>query len=126
MILLVDDDPFLLEALSDRLQLSLPDVQVVTCDRPEAALELLQRQRFAVLITDIRMPGMDGMALLRAAKAMRPELCVIVMTAFTDVHQDQVTAAGGMALLKKPFSGASLIDTVQSALDQSSLDDIPC
>ena len=120
MILLVDDDPFVLEALSDRLHLSLPDVPVTTCDRPEAALHLLHKERFTVLITDIRMPGMDGMALLRAAKAVRPDLPVIVMTAFTDVHPDQVLAAGGMALLKKPFSGTALIKTVQAALNQSS------
>ena len=120
MILLVDDDPFVLEALYDRLRLSLPDVPVTTCDRPEAALHLLHNEHFTVLITDIRMPGMDGMALLRAAKAVRPDLLVIVMTAFTDVHQDQVLAAGGMALLKKPFSGTALIKTVQAALNQSS------
>ena len=119
MILLVDDDPFVLEALAERLQLSLPDVPVRTCDRGDCALELLHQEHVGVLVTDIRMPGMDGMALLRKAKAIRPALPVIVMTAFTDVHPDQVLAAGGMALLRKPFSGTALIDTVQSALNQS-------
>ena len=42
------------------------------------------------------------------------------MTAFTDVHPDQVLAAAGMALLKKLFSGTALIDTVQSVLNQFS------
>ena len=120
MILLVDDDPFVLKALLERLQISLPDVPVQTCDRPEAALELLHKEHLGVLATDIRMPGMDEMVLLRIAEAIRPALSVIVMTAFTDTHPDQVLAAGGMALLKKLFSGTVLGDTVQSALNQSS------
>ena len=118
MILHVDDDPFGLEALSEWLQPSLPDVPVQTCDRPDAALELLHKEHLDVLVTDIRMPGMDGMVLLR--KAIRSALSVIVMTAFTGVHPDQVLAAGGMALLRKPFSGTALIDTVQSVLNQFS------
>ena len=120
MILLVDDDPFVLKALLERLQISLSDVPVQTCDRPDAALELLHQEHLDVLMTDTRMPGMDGMVLLRMAKAIRPALPVIVMTIFTDAHPDQVLAAGGMALIKKLFSGTALIDTVRSAPNQSS------
>jgi len=85
-ILLVDDDVFAREAIANFLVTAL-DHQVVQSDSADEALTLFQNDDYAVVITDIRMPGMSGLDLLKEIKS-RPggeQICVILVTGFSDL-----------------------------------------
>ncbi|MEO7274997.1 MAG: response regulator, partial [Vicinamibacterales bacterium] len=83
-VLVVDDERSMRELLA--IVLKRDGYDVLLAENGRAALELLRRQRVDVLITDIRMPGMNGVDMLREAKRIDPELTSIVMTAFTSTE----------------------------------------
>ena len=91
---------------------------VEACDEPEA-LQTLQSARPALVLTDLKLPGGDGLAVLRAAKELDPELPVIVMTAYGSI-QDAVTAMreGAMDFLAKPVDPDHLLLLVERAIAQ--------
>src|SRR5690606_17501107 len=101
-ILLVDDDPGLLKVLSVRLQRQGYDVK--TAESGKRALAALPAYKPHVVITDMRMDGMDGLALFDAIRAREPTLPVIVLTAHGTIP-DAVGASqrGVLAYLTKPF-----------------------
>jgi two-component system response regulator HydG len=119
-VLLVDDEASILEALAKVL--AKEGLHVVTAERGQDALEVLRRQPVAVMVTDLRMPGMSGTDLLRAAKAITPEVEVIVMTAYGTV-EDAVEAMkhGAYDFVAKPLKRAAVIAAVSKALDKASL-----
>ena len=116
VILLVDDDPFILESTLDRIRAVLSDVTVETAARGDDALARLQLRRFDLLLTDVRMPGLDGLSLLRAARALQPDLSVFLLTSFPDIDAAHAQAAGAQGLLRKPFSAEALITAIRSGL----------
>src|SRR5437762_6956835 len=79
-VLIVDDERSMRELLS--IVLRRDGYEVLTAEDGAAAVELLKKQRFDILITDIRMPQLNGVDLLREAKRIAPDLVSIVMTAF--------------------------------------------
>jgi two-component system nitrogen regulation response regulator GlnG len=86
----------------------------------ETAQRALKKAEPALLICDVRLPGVDGLALLRATKAARPHLPVIVMSAFTDVATTAAAYREGAAdYLPKPFDLAHALASVQRALSES-------
>ena len=103
-ILVADDEPGLREFMADALEL---DGHVVA-QAPDgrAAAKLLDERGFDVVITDLKMPGMDGMALLRKVRAEQPEIEVIVMTAHGTVDTAvEAMKLGAFEYLQKPLSG---------------------
>src|SRR5688572_3525777 len=102
-ILIVDDEPRLGDALQRALELE--GHQAAYFSDPEAALRALRARPFDVLLTDLVMPVIDGLELMRRAKRIRPTCEVVVMTAFATV--DTARAAlkrGAVDYLTKPFS----------------------
>lgn len=100
-ILVVDDDESVLAALADELA---PSFDVTCAGGGEQALGLLQRERFDLLLSDVRMPGMDGVSLLRRAKEVDPSMMQVLLTAYAD--EDASAAArepGGAYKLQKPW-----------------------
>jgi two-component system sensor histidine kinase/response regulator len=79
-VLIVDDDLALLEALPEALRLRLGGVSVDTADSGAAALERITEQEYDAIVTDIKMPGMDGLTLLREIKARRPDTPTLIIT----------------------------------------------
>src|SRR5688500_15378423 len=77
-VLVVDDEASILDALGKVLEKE--EMNVVVAHNGHEALDVLRRQRIDVMITDLRMPGMGGDDLLKAAKAIVPDVEVIVMT----------------------------------------------
>ncbi len=115
---LVDDDRAVRFVLATALRdAGLEVTEYVDAERAEQALA---HARPDVLLTDVRLPGTDGLALLRATKAAHPELPVIVMSAFTDVA---TTAAayreGAIDYLPKPFDLAEAVATVRRAASEA-------
>lgn len=123
-ILLVDDDPDLLRLLS--LRLGAAGYTVVVADSGEEALARLPSVRPQLVITDLRMGGMDGLALFDAIHRQHPSLPVILLTAHGSIP-DAVTATnrGVFGFLSKPFNGKVLLAEVERALTQPDLAPLP-
>jgi len=114
-ILLVDDDPSLLKVLSIRLQRQGYDVK--TAESGKRALAALPGYKPHVVITDMRMDGMDGLALFDAIHAREPTLPVIVLTAHGTIPDAvDATQRGVFAYLTKPFERAQLIEIIERAI----------
>ena len=114
-ILLVDDDPDLLKLIS--LRLASVGYRVRTADSGEAALGALAVARPGVVITDLRMPGIDGLQLFEAIHREHPALPVIILTAHGTIP-DAVSATqrGVFGFLTKPFDSQELLQKVAAAL----------
>ena len=114
-ILLVDDDPDLLKLIS--LRLTSAGYRVRTADSGEAALAALAVARPGAVITDMRMPGIDGLQLYDAIHRQQPTLPVIILTAHGTIP-DAVSATqrGVFAFLTKPFDSQELLQKVASAV----------
>jgi two-component system sensor histidine kinase/response regulator len=95
-ILIVDDDPALLEALPAALRLRMDGIEVDTCESGALALELIEAVDFDAVVSDIKMPGMDGLTLLREVKALRPRTPTLLITGHGD-HELAVQALRGCA-----------------------------
>jgi two-component system response regulator FlrC len=103
-ILVADDEPGLREFVADALELDEHDV--VSAADGKAAAKLLDERSFELLVTDLKMPGLDGMALLRKVRAEQPEVEVIVMTAHGTVDNAvEAMKLGAFEYLQKPLSG---------------------
>ena len=118
-ILIVEDDKVLAEALEDML--SLASYEVVVVNEATAALALLNRQSFSLVLSDVHMPGMDGHDLLRRIKALHPETPVLLMTAYATVEKAvEAIREGAVDYMVKPFEADVLITTVaRYALNES-------
>src|SRR5436305_653830 len=114
-ILLVDDDPDLLKLIS--LRLTSAGYSVRTADSGETALAALAVSRPAAVITDLKMPGIDGMQLFDAIHRQHPALPVIILTAHGTIP-DAVSATqrGIFGFLTKPFDSQELLQKVAAAV----------
>ena len=83
-LLLVDDEPDILETVELLVQVRMPEVQVATASNGLAALEVLKQGPFDVVLTDYKMPGMDGAALVQQVRVLWPRTRVLMFTAFMD------------------------------------------
>src|SRR3989449_5907577 len=119
-LLVADDDPGLRESLQRTL--SRAGHQVVLAPNGRAALEQLQGGGVDLVLTDLKMPGISGIELLRAAKALAPDVDVILITAFGTV-EEAVSAMkdGAYDFITKPFRGDQLLKLVAKALERRSL-----
>lgn len=114
-VLLVDDDPGLLRLVTLRLEAAGFEVDAV--ESAEAALGRLAQAPMDVVVTDLRMAGMDGMALFRHLRESMPTLPVIIITAHGTIP-DAVAATreGAWGFVTKPFDSAELVDMVTAAV----------
>jgi len=119
-ILVVDDDPGLLRLLTIRLRSQKYEVEPVAS--ASAALEVVSRFRPDLVVTDLRMAGMDGIGLLKELQRRWPGLNVILLTAHGTIP-DAVfaTQAGAVAFLTKPVEKERLLEEVRKALRTSGL-----
>jgi DNA-binding NtrC family response regulator len=115
-ILLVDDEPSVLSVLSNLMKGKGFEIQ--PCLGGEKAMDLLNKQGFDLMITDIRMEPVDGMELLRAAKSQHPYMSVIVLSAVGSVETAvEAMKEGAFDYATKPFKVDELMLTVQRALE---------
>ena len=103
-VLLVDDDHRLLLGLCELLAVEMPDVLVTTASYAEAAIGLVQQQDYDAIVSDIRVPDMDGLTLMGKIHESRPDIPIILMTAQTH-HEVGLRALkeGAYAFLPKPI-----------------------
>jgi two-component system, NtrC family, response regulator HydG len=119
-LLVADDDPGLRESLERTL--TREGYRVVLASDGRAALERVQAGGVDLIVTDLRMPGLTGLELLRAAKAIMPDVDVILLTAFGTVEEAvQAMKDGAYDFLTKPFRREQLIKLVDKALERRDL-----
>ena len=107
-ILIVDDEPIKRSVLED--ELSAAGYSVVTAGSPLEAESVLEKTFFNVILTDLRMPGEDGLTFLRGLKRKNPAQAVIVMTAYATVETAvEAMKLGAFDYIQKPFSAAEFI-----------------
>ncbi len=119
-ILVVEDEELMRSIL--RQLLENEGFQVLTADRAENALDIYSQNDVALILTDIKMPGIDGIELLDRLKSVDAEAIVIIMTAYSSI--DSAIAAlrkGAYDYITKPFVNEDLLQTVKNAVRQREL-----
>lgn len=120
-ILIVDDEPASLLALSEALRHRLPQVVVDTATTAAPALTLIADTDYDVIICDVIMPGMDGIALLKEAQRRRPETVVVMVTAGGSEREHQALYHGAYAFIEKPLEIDRLTSVIGLALQRANL-----
>ncbi|MBW2062268.1 MAG: sigma-54-dependent Fis family transcriptional regulator [Deltaproteobacteria bacterium] len=119
-ILVVDDEKNYLVVMSTLL--SEQGYEVFTAENGWQALELIEESDLELVLTDMKMPQMDGIELLTRIHEVRPDQPVIVMTAFGTVEKAvQAMKAGAFDYITKPFQNEELMLTIRKALDMYKL-----
>lgn len=119
-ILIVDDESSNRQTL--KRVLSREGYSVSTAENAAIALAQVRQHPPVLMLTDIKMPGMDGIELLKQAKTLHPELEVIVMTAYGTVEQAvEAMKEGAWDFIAKPIKRADLIRAVRKALEKQAL-----
>jgi two-component system, NtrC family, response regulator HydG len=119
-LLIADDDPGLRESLERTL--TREGYRVVLASDGRAALERVQAGGVDLIVTDLKMPGLTGLELLRAAKAIMPDVDVILLTAFGTVEEAvKAMKDGAYDFLTKPFRREQLIKLIDKALERREL-----
>ncbi|MFN2307611.1 MAG: sigma-54-dependent transcriptional regulator, partial [Paracoccaceae bacterium] len=119
-VLFVDDEEDLRMAAAQTLELA--DLPVTPLAEADLALSHVARDFPGVLVTDIRMPGMDGMVLMRRALEIDPALPVIIVTGNGDVELAvQAMRDGAYDFLEKPYNPAELVAVIRRAFDKRRL-----
>jgi excisionase family DNA binding protein len=116
-VLVVDDEESIRELLARTLALAEYDVDTVADAR--SALERLRLDDYGLLIADLRMPGMDGLALIREARRLLPALRVIIITGYsTEASAIEAVNLGAAGYLVKPFRIPQVLSAVARALGE--------
>ena len=121
-ILVVEDDPNLREAVCDTLELA--GQSAISASGGVEALKLLETQPVGLVVSDVRMMPMDGIALLKEVRSRFPHLPVVLMTAFADVDRAvEAMRSGACDFLLKPFEPKALLEHVARYRLPEALDD---
>ncbi len=119
IILIVDDEPRLIKTIETGLKVHRDSFQVLTAHNGNEAVSILQSHEIDLVITDLKMPEMDGFELLAYITSHHPSIPAIVMTAFsTPVIEKQVEEANSLKLLEKPVDFDELADSIFESLEQ--------
>jgi DNA-binding NtrC family response regulator len=113
-ILVVDDEPIVLESCKRVLGESF---EVSLAKSADDALESMSREVFSLILLDIKMPGKDGMTLMRQVKEKWPDIPVIIMSGYvTNETMEEVAKTDAATFLAKPFTPDELVQTVHQVL----------
>ena len=112
-IILVDDDKYSLETLSKLL--TEDGYKVVGCLNGKEALEKMKNKKYDIIITDLRMPEMGGIELLKNIKKINPEISVIIITAFGEVDTYlEAIDSGAFDYINKPINYEVLLKLLRT------------
>jgi two-component system response regulator HydG len=119
-VLVVDDEPPIVDSLQKILERE--SLRVLTAGSGGEALEIIRREPVSVLLTDLMMPGMSGMDLLRASKSVAPETETVLMTAYGTVENAvEAMKQGAYDFVTKPIKRAHLVRVIGKAIEKRSL-----
>ena len=122
-ILLVDDDVALLDALPKALRLRLNGLQIDTSETAFDALERIRETDYDAIVSDIKMPGMDGLALLHEIRELRPRTPTLMITGHGERDLAvQALRGGAYDFVQKPIDRDYFVASLQRAIDLRRLD----
>jgi len=121
-LLIIDDEPNTLASLSRAFRLAGHEAAV--CDQPARALELVKNQNFDLILSDVVMPGKDGIALLEEIKALGVTAPVVMMSGQAHIDMAvRATRLGAIDFLEKPISTDKLLLTLENAMRLTRLEE---
>ncbi len=116
-ILVVDDEEVIRYGIKRVLEGQ--DFSVETCDSGHKAIERLQEKDFGLIITDLKMPGMDGIEVLKSVKTLQPDIPVILITGYASIDTAvEAIKNGATEYISKPFTPDVLLEKVRQSLSQ--------
>lgn len=115
-ILFVDDEVAILEGLRNVLRAERKRWSMTFAEGGAAALEVLSKEPFDAIVTDMRMPGMDGLALLREVRQHHPQMARIVLSGYSDLGQAAEASVVAHQLIMKPCEADALRAALERAL----------
>lgn len=116
-ILIVDDEELLLETIV--FDFIRKGFTVFSANNAESAFELVKKNKIHLVISDIRMPGKDGLSLLDSIREYDPRMPVVILiTGFADVTTEECINRGAFDVIAKPFNRKALMQSVLSALGE--------
>jgi DNA-binding NtrC family response regulator len=117
-VLLVDDEEEFVQSLSERLRMR--ELGSNTAYDGEQALSFVQREEPDVMVLDLKMPGIDGMEVLRQVKRAYPAVQVIILTGHgTKQHEDEARRLGAFDYMEKPVDIETLVSSLKAAYKQT-------
>ncbi|MGM0596819.1 MAG: sigma-54-dependent transcriptional regulator [Myxococcota bacterium] len=120
LILVVDDEKSILKSLSRIL--IRENYQVITCEDPRKAVDILRNEYVALLLSDLKMKNIDGLSLLKMSRKISPESEIIIMTAYGSVEVAvEAIKEGAYDFITKPIKKAQLLKTIDKALEKQKL-----
>jgi YesN/AraC family two-component response regulator len=123
-ILVVDDDPVARKLIGLMLGKKFPHAAIGVAGSGQQGLDLFSEQSCDIVITDINMPGMDGIQMAGAIKALNADTRFIVLTGYSDLdHLDQVGAIGASDYIVKPIEFKKLFAAIAKCQDDMGLND---
>jgi len=121
-VLIVDDEKNILLTLSQSLEVL--QLETDTATNGEEALAKLKGKEFGLILLDIRMPGMDGMEVLRQVREIRPDIRIIMISAYGTIELAvEAMKLGAVDFIQKPFSPEEVRALVSRVLDREKLDE---
>ena len=117
-VLIIEDDPIVLDTLSSTLRLKLPHAHIDTADTALMSLERIRSMDYAAIICDAHQPRLEGIGFVRAVHKIHPECPVLLL--FEKHHEDlfrQAMHAGAYDVLVKPVDADTLLFTVRRAVE---------
>ena len=123
-VLVVDDEPMVRKSLA--LALERAGASVTTASDGQEALSKFREAKSSVIFADVKMPGMDGFALLRSVKRMAPDTPVVLITGFnSDDVSTRAEEAGAARVLTKPVTSAELQQVLVALLGEGETSETP-
>ena len=121
-VLIVDDDPALLQALPEALQMRMTGLTVDTAQSGAVALDRITARDYDAIVTDIKIPGMDGLELLAEIRTHRPDTPTLMITGYGE-HDLVVQAlrAGAYDFIRKPIDRDYFVGSLRRAIEKRGL-----
>lgn len=121
VVLFVDDEPDILDAIKNLVEFSLEGVEVIAVETAREALDILDRERIDLIVSDCKMPGMDGIELLYQCRRLHPNIPRVMLTAFAseDMARRAAVEAVVDGFLSKNAEPRALLDALQRLLKYS-------
>lgn len=120
-VLIVDDEKNIRLTLSQALEAL--ELRTDTAVNGEEALAKLQEKRFGLVLLDLKMPGMDGMEVLRRLRQTRPDVKIIIITAHGTIESaTEAMKLGAVDFIQKPFAPKEIRELVRKVLDRDTME----
>ncbi len=115
-LLIVDDEPDMLKLLGMIIR-DKTSYETITTNNPAEALDIVKRGGYDLVITDLKMPGLDGVEMLEAVKRYDEDIPVIIMTAYGTVETaEESLNKGAFDFISKPFRKEQILFTIEKAM----------